>query len=158
MLYNGFMQYKTIWINGKQKRLHRHLMEQKIGRQLGYNEIVHHKDGNIHNNDLGNLTIMTRAEHMAIHEEIRTAAIKARQKYDIDMKQVQYLYVDMDFSSKETAKVVGVPYYTINFLVRKHGLKHKKFYCTECGEKARYKNPPLCNKCYQSRYYRSHAV
>ena len=45
-------RYKTIWDKkeGKQKRLHRYIMEQHLGRNLSFNEIVHHMDGDIHNN------------------------------------------------------------------------------------------------------------
>jgi len=42
---------------------HRYLMEQEIGRRLGFNEIVHHKDGNSRNNDLKNLEIIKRSKH-----------------------------------------------------------------------------------------------
>jgi hypothetical protein len=46
---------------------HRRVMERKTGRKLNSNEIVHHIDGNVHNNDIENLELMTRAEHASIH-------------------------------------------------------------------------------------------
>ena len=60
--------YKRIRINGKQVRLHRFLMEAYIGRKLNPWELVHHNDGNIHNNDLDNLSITTRSKHLLGHE------------------------------------------------------------------------------------------
>lgn len=46
---------------------HRRIMRLKIGRPLEENEVVHHKDGNPHNNKPSNLQIMTRSEHTRLH-------------------------------------------------------------------------------------------
>lgn len=53
------------------KRLHRVLAEQKIGRKLVNGEIVHHVDRNKLNNNLDNLEVMTRSEHMRLHIQER---------------------------------------------------------------------------------------
>lgn len=44
-------------------------MEEKLGRKLSSDEIVHHKDGNKLNNNPDNLEITNRREHMNIHRE-----------------------------------------------------------------------------------------
>jgi hypothetical protein len=44
-------------------------MEEHLGRKLNSNEIVHHIDGNKANNDISNLQIVTRAEHINIHRD-----------------------------------------------------------------------------------------
>lgn len=49
------------------KLQHRHVMETHLGRALMSNEIVHHKDGNKQNNEINNLEIMTRADHLKHH-------------------------------------------------------------------------------------------
>lgn len=49
--------------------IHRRVMEEKLGRKLTSNEIVHHIDGNKLNNDPSNLIIVTRKEHIKIHRE-----------------------------------------------------------------------------------------
>ena len=151
------MHYKTVWINGKQKRLHRYLVEQKMGRCLGFNEIVHHKDGNILNNKMDNLELITRSEHLAAHPEINKAAVKTIKKYNLDHDEIKKLYVDAGLSTAKISRLIDVPVYTINWFVRKHEIQHKKdkVICSSCGGKARYKNPPLCNKCYQKRYSRA---
>ena len=59
--------YKCITINGKQVRLHRALMEAYLGRKLMPWELVHHRDGNKHNNELSNLAITIRGIHIKIH-------------------------------------------------------------------------------------------
>lgn len=54
---------------GKKKRvlLHRHIMEQHLGRRLHRSEVVHHVDGNNTNNDITNLRVITQSEHVALH-------------------------------------------------------------------------------------------
>lgn len=59
--------YKAIKVNGKKIDEHRYLMEKKIGRKLGFNEIVHHEDDNKRNNELDNLKLTTRSEHSRYH-------------------------------------------------------------------------------------------
>lgn len=59
------------------KAEHRLVMEQCLGRPLRSDEIVHHKDGNKQNNDISNLEIVTRAEHIEIH---RSELLEAREK------------------------------------------------------------------------------
>jgi len=46
---------------------HRVIAEQMLGRPLKRNEIVHHIDGNKHNNDPSNLQVMTQSEHVREH-------------------------------------------------------------------------------------------
>ena len=47
---------------------HRYVMEIHIGRKLDVEEIVHHKDGDKYNNAIDNLEIVTRSEHMKLHQ------------------------------------------------------------------------------------------
>lgn len=46
---------------------HRKVMEEHLGRKLSSNEIVHHIDGDKSNNDISNLMVVSRAEHLNIH-------------------------------------------------------------------------------------------
>lgn len=56
-------QYKMLYINGKQVREHRWIMEQHLGRQLERWEHVHHIDGDHLNNTLENLEVLSNADH-----------------------------------------------------------------------------------------------
>lgn len=46
---------------------HRVVMECHLGRRLHRWEIVHHKDGNRHNNQVSNLELMTQSDHINEH-------------------------------------------------------------------------------------------
>jgi len=59
--------YRFIRVDGKKIAEHRHVVEQREGRKLARNEIVHHVDGNPLNNDPDNLVILTRSEHQRLH-------------------------------------------------------------------------------------------
>lgn len=53
--------------NGKEKFLHREIMEQKLGRPLEPGEQVHHKDEIKLNNDPSNLELTTCSDHSKHH-------------------------------------------------------------------------------------------
>ena len=48
-------------------RLHRLMIEAKLGRYLERDEVVHHKDGNTFNNAPANLEVTTREDHASHH-------------------------------------------------------------------------------------------
>lgn len=56
---------------------HRVVAEQMLGRPLRRGEIVHHIDGDRHNNSPDNLQVMTQSEHMRLHHAEMVAARKA---------------------------------------------------------------------------------
>ena len=142
--------YECITINGKQKRLHRHIMEQHIGKQLSPNELVHHKDGNKHNNILANLQIITRGDHMKAHrigESSRFPII-----YDIKKDDLVELYINQRFPMWLVAKIIGATYGAVFRALRRHGVERSVVYC-HCGSRATYILKKLCGKCNSKDYY-----
>lgn len=60
---------RLVWVDGKKVRAHRHIMAQHLGRTLSADEEVHHRDHNPLNNNIENLAVLSRAEHIALHAE-----------------------------------------------------------------------------------------
>lgn len=59
---------------------HRIIMENKINRLLRDDEIVHHKNGKKHDNDINNLELMTVDEHNKKHSSERIS--HGRKRYE----------------------------------------------------------------------------
>lgn len=61
--------YKKVYIGGQRYEMeHRRIVEQRIGRKLTSEEVVHHIDGNKSNNNTDNLMLCAnQSEHMKIH-------------------------------------------------------------------------------------------
>lgn len=61
--------YRRIYVDGCSVLEHRHLIEQKLGRTLEPDEIVHHRNRNTSDNTLENLELMKRGAHSSLHHE-----------------------------------------------------------------------------------------
>ena len=61
--------YRVLGIgHGKGRAEHKVVMEEILGRSLAKDEVVHHKNGNKTDNRPENLEVMTRAQHMRLHD------------------------------------------------------------------------------------------
>ncbi len=146
--------YKCITINGKQVRLHRALMEAYIGRRLMPWELVHHIDGDKHNNELSNLSITIRSIHIKTHKIGESSRFK--KKHNIDREKLRHLYEDCGHTIQIIADML-----TVNFGVIWHRMKEYKIrenmICIECGRKIEsYVRARQCNRCYHRTYQRTY--
>lgn len=55
--------------------MHRIIMENHLGRLLGKDEVVHHKDHNKFNNSVDNLEVMDKNAHLALHASERYSLV-----------------------------------------------------------------------------------
>lgn len=60
-------KYKKLRIGNRLVDEHRYKMEQKLGRKLRYNEIVHHRNGKFKDNHMSNLKVESRVTHPYEH-------------------------------------------------------------------------------------------
>lgn len=62
--------------------VHRLVMEKHLGRKLNTDEHVHHKDGNVLNNDISNLELVTNSTHRRLHTKHQLRNSKGRFAHD----------------------------------------------------------------------------
>jgi hypothetical protein len=60
------------------RHAHRRVMEEHLGRPLKRSEIVHHIDGDRHNNSIENLQLMTQSDHIKLHSDELQSARKIK--------------------------------------------------------------------------------
>lgn len=149
------MRYKTVYINGVQLREHRYVMEQHLGRKLNSNEIVHHIDGNGLNNDISNLEVMSRSEHMKHHyADGSVVGDIYKEKYNYDKELIMRLYIEEYRSVPSISKIIKIPKECLYQYLIRNSIKRKKEkkYC-KCGNEATYFKKTICKKCYLKDYY-----
>jgi hypothetical protein len=67
-----------IKIAGRNTLLHRHIMEQHLGRKLDPQEVVHHVNGNSQDNRIENLRVISPGVHTVHHNTGRKLSESAR--------------------------------------------------------------------------------
>jgi hypothetical protein len=77
---------------------HRLLMEEKIGRPLKEDEVVHHIDGNRDNNNIENLMLMSKAKHFSLHNRGEQSHFSKLTKEDVREIKIHLAYGDTAIS------------------------------------------------------------
>lgn len=143
-------------INGKRKRLHVYVWEFYNGDvEKGYQ--IHHKDGNKMNNEIDNLMMMSKKEHINYHAKNISETTKAKLRKNLIEKAIPK--AKAWHSSPE-----GLAWHSEHGKEIFKNLEYKEYVCTNCGKifatKARYSdesNRFCCNAC-KSAYRRKIGV
>ncbi len=98
--------------------VHRLVMSEYLGRPLEKGEEVHHKDGNIKNNDISNLQLLSKSEHSSLTNRDRERPLKDMSKN---------ICIECGSSDTKIQKKTGRPHWF------NHPITNE--YC-------------ICNKCY----------
>lgn len=112
-----------IWIrvfkSGRRRnevKLHRYLMQIKLGRNLKPSEIVHHIDGNKLNNAIENLELTTISEHNKKHRHLCK-----ENRDDIWSHKELKIIQDDNLSAKEKSKLINRTIFAIH--QKRHRIK-----------------------------------
>ena len=81
---------------------HRLIVERALGRFLQSSELIHHKNGNKTDNRLDNLQVVSRAEHQAIHQQLKRLKSHDNMQYSVVKELLE------NHGIKYTAKHFGV--------------------------------------------------
>lgn len=117
---------------------HRVVVEGILGRRLGPDEIVHHKDGNAKNNNPDNLQLTTRKEHIAIHDLFhhpqsfrwtKENAKRGEQQHVSKLTDEKVISIRAEYaaggtSCKKLGKKYGVHANAIHWVVRRRSWTH----------------------------------
>ena len=81
-------KYKYIRLSkGKTYPLARLIMEKYLNRKLDSREHVHHIDGNVENNDISNLIVLSLEKHLSLHHKgIKRKPLTSEHKNKISLK------------------------------------------------------------------------
>ena len=118
--------------DGKYK--HRAVMEKHLGRKLRSDEVVHHINGDVKDNRIGNLQVMTVSEHGTLHGKRKTRRDRTITK---GMTRIN-VYITNE-ALNELADLGGQLSYHIRWAIDKYiyirkGEKHSSSMSTRVGD------------------------
>ena len=127
------------YLNSKtHKRLHRYVWEKHNGKiPEGYD--IHHIDGNKSNNDISNLQIMTKSEHIKLHWKNEVFR-NSHNELELTEERKEQLRIRMQSIVRPKADIwhgskCGIEWHKKHYEEMKDQLHEKKeFVCKNCGK------------------------
>ncbi len=77
---NVHTYYPRIKVNGKRVAMHRHVMEQAIGRPLEQGEFVHHVNEDKRDYRIDNLALISNADHIRLHRTGKVTSAETKKR------------------------------------------------------------------------------
>ena len=130
--------YKQILVDGKYLREHRYIMSKHLGRKLLRSELVHHLNGNLLDNRIENLKLMSFSEHQKIH--VPTVPEERKEK-------ALELYNSGIPMTKIPNIIKGISYSVIYWYVRKKGVKIRGIHNRNLGIPTNNRIKRICLYC-----------
>jgi hypothetical protein len=93
--------YRYISVDGRNVAEHRYVAECRAGRRLGFNEVVHHVDGDQLNNAPENLVVLSRSEHQRLH------AVESKRRWSAEEKSRAQELRQSGLTTQEVATALG---------------------------------------------------
>jgi hypothetical protein len=106
-----------VWVDGKKRPLHRLIVEELLGRPLGPEEVVCHRDGDLLNNDPDNLFVVSRREHFE-----RSMDVHAKEPWMEDEKDDAVRLYCTGMTIDEVARALGRSYSATRRLLARWGV------------------------------------
>jgi len=130
-------KYRTVLVNGKYLLEHRLIMESYLGRKLNTNEVVHHKNGNMMDNNISNLELLNNKDHMKKHWKENAnyntqkgkKALNSGQRKD-KMFRLYAVGISLDLIKLNIIKINELKKYSE--IINKAIIKADKLYFTTC--------------------------
>ena len=139
-----YKYYPKKSVNGKQIKTARLIMSRFLKRDLTSNELVHHINGNVLDNRIENLEIVSRSEHKKLHPEIGEKT-RFKKIYSINPDEILELFKKLTIN--EIAKKYNCSYQVIWQSIKDNDLRNK-IKCSICGKFAKYRRKQLCAEHY----------
>jgi transposase-like protein len=118
---NAKSPYREVCKNGVRIFEHRYVVEKSLGRALRKNELVHHINGNGHDNRIENLKIVTAKEHAKYHSQLPWDFQRALDLYNTGL------------NLPDIAKSMGVSYKSVYLAFKTRGVKAERYPTLKLG-------------------------
>lgn len=106
-------RYSYVTINGKTVPAHRAVW-MKVNGPIPKGYVIHHLDGDGHNNDISNLALMTRGEHTTLHALARSRGVDVVDPCDASVRKSRESCAAYHAAHRAQISIKDAEYYQAN--------------------------------------------